>query len=244
MEYTTVGIIGGDEDSLEMLYTGLKEFSSVKAILIHTPENKRKALEVKDDLEKTKLHVVLEEMSNNSLETVFQTIYRVCNNYRDGKLVLNIETDYKTSCIALSAAFVNGVQAIGVNDEGHVVAYPIMKFSYYSALSEKKMELLRKISDSKGVNSLEELSNLGKMSLPLVTYHVRGSKTSPGLEELGLVELSRNKGRVGVKLTSLGRLVLNGYVEVECNNPRCEKESKAKGKRTDKTRMLNPKLAV
>lgn len=239
-----VGIIGRDEDAASMLYSGLKEFPSEKVLLVYTPESEKRALNLKKDLEKIKLSVVTDVMANSALETVFQTIYKICNNYRGEKLVLNIQTDGATSCIALSAAFVNGIQAIGVNADGHVVAYPIMKFSYYSALSEKKMELLRKIEDNHGVQSLEELSGLSKMSLPLVTYHIRGSKSSPGLEELGLVELARNKGRVEVKLTSLGKLVLGGYVEVECNTPQCEKESKAHGKRSDRVKAMNPRLAL
>lgn len=233
MDRKTVGVIGFDDDAEEILYTGLREFPADEVILIHTPESKERALKVKKSLARTKIPARLEEMRNSSLETVFQAIYKIRSNERESKLVLNIETDYKTSCIALSAAFVNGIQAISVNDEGKIVAYPIMKFSYYSALSEKKFELLRKIGESGGVDSLEQLSGLMKMSLPLVTYHIRGTKNAPGLEELGLVETKRSKGRVGVKLSSLGRLVLEGYVEVECNDTQCEKQSKFKSKRIE-----------
>lgn len=220
--------MGADEDAGEVLYTGLRDFPADKVILVNYPAGSKKAVKIKADLEKVKIPVQMEEMADSALETVFQTIFKIANNERGKKIVLNIDTDYKTSCIALSAAFVNGVQAIGVNDENHLVAYPIMKFSYYSALSEKKMELLRKIEANKGVESLDQLSGLSGMSLPLVTYHVRGSKSTPGLEELGLVEAERKGGRIEVKLTSLGRLVLNGYVEVECNKPNCDKELKHK----------------
>ena len=244
MDYTVIGIIGQDEDAGEVLYTGLRDFPAEKVILVHLPESKKSALEIRKQLEKMKIPVQIEEMHTGALESVFQTIYKIRSNERDKKLVLNIDTDYKTSCIALSAAFVNGVQAMGVNEEGHVVAYPIMKFSYYSALSDKKLGILRKIRENDGVNSLEELGGLVKMSLPLVTYHVRGTKTASGLEELGLVEVRKHKGRVGVKLTSLGKLVLDGYVEVECSDPRCEKQSKAKGKRIERVKMLNPKLTA
>ena len=242
MDYTVIGIVGFDDAEEELLYTGLREFPAEKVILVHTPESKARASEIKKHLVKIKLPSQLEEMRNNALETVFQAVYKLRSNERGKKLVLNIDTDRKTSCIALSAAFVNGVQAIGVNGEGHVVAYPIMKFSYYSALSEKKLNILRKISDAGGVNSLEELSGLMQMSLPLATYHVRGSKSAPGLEELGLVEVKRHNGRVGVKLTSLGRLVLDGYVEVECGEPHCEKKSKAKGKRIEQLQPLKTRV--
>ena len=233
MNFTVIGIIGEDSDAADVLYTGLREFPADEVLLVHEPQFKKRALGIKSDLEKIKVPVRLDVLPNSSLDTVFQTIYKIRNNERDKKLVLNIDTDYKTSCIALSAAFVNGIQAIGVNDNTRVVAYPIMKFSYYSALSDKKMELLKSIEGHNGVESLEQLSGLMKMSLPLVTYHVRGTKNSPGLEELGLVETNRHKGRIGVKLTSLGRLILNGYVEVECNDPNCEKDRKNKGKRLE-----------
>ncbi|MEM4255119.1 MAG: hypothetical protein QXR53_02200 [Candidatus Norongarragalinales archaeon] len=241
MGNTVVGVIGLDDDAGEILYTGLREFPAGEVILIHTPESGKRALALKNDLSKIKIPVKMEEMRNSSLETVFQTIYKIRSNERGKKLVLNIDTDHKTSCIALSAAFVNGIQAIGVNDKGRVVAYPIMKFSYYSALSEKKLGIMRKIRENDGVESLEELGGLVKMSLPLVTYHVRGTKSAPGLEELGLVEVKRRNGRVGVMLTSLGRLVLDGYVEVECNEPQCAKKSKAKGKRAE-AQMLSARV--
>jgi len=50
------------------------------------------------------------------------------------------------------------------------------------------------------------------MSLPLISYHVNGNLKSEGLKELGLVETKEIKGRVEVELTTLGRLLLKGYV--------------------------------
>jgi hypothetical protein len=42
-----------------------------------------------------------------------------------------------------------------------------------------------------------------------LSYHIRGSKQGRGLEDLGLVEVERGKrGRLRVKLTALGRMLL------------------------------------
>ena len=105
MNFTVIGIIGEDSDAADVLYTGLREFPADEVLLVHEPQFKKRALGIKSDLEKIKVPVRLDVLPNSSLDTVFQTIYKIRNNERDKKLVLNIDTDYKTSCIALSAAF-------------------------------------------------------------------------------------------------------------------------------------------
>jgi len=226
MDNVIVGIIGTDSRAADLLYSGLRAFPASKVILVFKPKCEARAMAIKKDLEKVKIPVAIEPLAQANLESLFQTVFKIRNNEMGKHIILNIDTDTDTSCIALSAAFVNGIQAIGIKGDGGIIAYPIMKFSYYSALSDKKMSVLRTIEENSGVESLEQLSRLLKMSLPLVTYHVRGTRNSSGLEELGLVETKRNKGRIGVMLSSLGKLVLRGYVEVESNQP-----GKAKAKK-------------
>ena len=61
-------------------------------------------------------------------------------------------------------------------------------------------------------SSLEELSKKTKMSLPLISYHINGNLKSEGLKDLGLVETMEEKGRIAVKLSTLGRLLVKGYI--------------------------------
>ena len=60
--------------------------------------------------------------------------------------------------------------------------------------------------------SLEELSKKTKMSLPLISYHINGNLKSEGLKDMGLVETTESKGRIAVQLSTMGRLLLKGYV--------------------------------
>ncbi|NUN11770.1 winged helix-turn-helix transcriptional regulator [Candidatus Micrarchaeota archaeon] len=224
MKFVMVAVIGEDSDAEEYLYKGLKEFPTNRIILITEEKHLNKTKKIKEKLDKT-MNAEIETIPDARLETVFQTIYKLKQNNKQAHLILNIETDYETSCIALSASFVNGVQAIGFS-KGEIIAYPIMKFSYYSALSDKKLKLLETIYKNK-IESFEQLSKLAGISLPLVTYHVRGSKNASGLEQLGLVETSLEKQKISVSLTSLGKLIIKGYIEVECNDPQCEKKRNA-----------------
>ena len=120
-----------------------------------------------------------------------------------------------SSCLALSSAFVNGIAAIGVLED-QIIAYPIMKFSYYNAINDKKMQLLKLIHEEEKVESMEKLSKLSKMSLPLIAYHLKGNRDSKGLVEMKLVETARENGSISLELTDLGKLIVGGHVDFEC----------------------------
>ncbi len=213
MEHVTVGIVGGDSDASEIFFLGFKLFPADKVVIITSHEHQKAAERLALDLEKFKVPCQKRVLNELSFETIFGAISEIRMDNEGKSLVLNVETDYRTSCIALSAAFINGVQAIGLMD-GKVIAYPIMKFSYYSALSDKKLRLLKIIAEKGRVDSMEELSKRTGMSLPLIIYHIRGSKEKPGLETLGLASTLREKGRLAVVLTTLGKLISQGHVEV------------------------------
>jgi hypothetical protein len=215
MKSTMVAIIGSDADSSDVLYQGLREFSSEKVVLLAEGGHMNSAEKIKRDLEKMKIPAVLEPLeTRTSMEHIFARLARIRERENGNKIIINVDTDYMSSCIALSAAFVNGVQAIGVLDE-KIIAYPIMKFSYYNALSDRKMLVLKTIAKKGKFESLESLSSEVKMSLPLVTYHVRGTRDKPGLEELGLIETQRNRGKIITNLSPLGKLIVNGLVDMK-----------------------------
>jgi len=115
-------------------------------------------------------------------------------------------------CAICSAAFVNGLKAFTVvKDE--VILMPILKFSYYKILTDKKMEILKYLfSNQDCCSSLDELGRKLKMSLPLVSYHINGNLKSEGLKEMGLIVAEEFKGKVRITLTLLGRLIVKGYV--------------------------------
>jgi hypothetical protein len=51
------------------------------------------------------------------------------------------------------------------------------------------------------------------MSPPLISYHVNGTMKSEGLKSLGLVELTNNNGKVGLSISSLGMMLIKGYIK-------------------------------
>ncbi|MBT3464430.1 hypothetical protein HOD20_06780 [archaeon] len=213
--FTVVGVIGEDKDASDILYMGMKDFPAEKVVLITKKEFENKCEAIEKDLNKFKIPVETVFINNKeSLEEIFGKIRWVKDKYFDKKILINVDTDYLSSCLALSSAFVNGIQAIGVMKD-EIIAYPIMKFNYYNALSDKKLMILTKIYEKGTFESTEALSKVIKMSLPLVSYHIRGTRNKQGLESMGLVETKRNQTKLEIKLSPLGKLITKGYVDYE-----------------------------
>lgn len=210
-----VAIIGEDPDTKDVLYRGLKEFPIQKIILITEEKHEKKAQSIQKDLEKFKIPVEFEYIQNrSSLEEVFGKIRKIKEQEQESKIIINVDTDNLSSCLALSSAFVNGIQAIGILHDD-IIAYPIMKFSYYNTLSDKKLNMLKLIYNKGTYPSLDSLSKEINMSLPLIIYHIKGSRDKMGLQEMGLVQTKRNRGNIEVTLTSLGRLITKGHIDFE-----------------------------
>lgn len=226
MECITVAFIGNDADAADVLYAGLKTFPAAKVILLTNAEFEEKAKRIQVELQKFHTPTEIRRMPNKTFEQIFETLAEVRGDNDGKRIIVNTDTDGKTSCIMLSASFVNGVQAIGSMD-GKVIAYPIMKFSYYTALSDRKLHIAKIVADAGRVESLEALSQKVGMSLPLAVYHVRGSKTKPGLEQLGVVETKREKGKLSVSITPLGKLIIAGYIDQA--NPEEKGKQNARG---------------
>jgi len=202
-------------DYIDDLFVGIREFPTDRVILISPKEKIKEAERARSELEKFKIPCRIMEIKGNLWEETFHAVSEIKKmEGGDGKnLLINVSTgDRETRCAATSAGFVNGIKAFGVSGND-VMMLPILKFSYYKQLTEKKMSILKVLYNSTDCcSSLEELSKKTKMSLPLISYHINGNLKSEGLKELGLVETSETKGKVAVKLTLMGRLLVKGYV--------------------------------
>ena len=220
-----IGIIGEDEDAGEVLFKGFKEFPAQKAVLLVKEGYEDRADLIVKDLNKFGIESELRPSSlSMHMEEVFLEVRKIAEMYSDHSIVINVDCDYYTSCLALSSAFVNGITAIGIlKDE--LIVYPVMKFSYYHALNTKKMELLHIIAKEEKIQSMEKLSQLARMSLPLIAYHLKGNRDSQGLVEMNLVDTKREKGSLSLELTALGKLIVKGGIS--CN---LEEKSKKKKK--------------
>lgn len=206
-------IIAPFGDNINALFVGIKEFPTERIILV-TPKNKiDEAEELRKDLNKFKIPLQIKEIKGDLMEEMFRVFNEIKDVEKDKEVIVNVATgDRLSTCAALSAAFVNGFKAFGIQDN-HAMLLPVLKFSYYRLLTDKKMNILKIIhSEKECCSSLEDLSKKTKMSLPLVSYHINGTLKSEGLKQLGLVETLNKKGKLEIHLTTLGKLLVKGYI--------------------------------
>lgn len=210
MSNAIVALLGG---SPEPLFIGIREIPTKEVVLI-AEKSDRNADKLKKDLERFKIPVEIEKISKINFESVFEAVARIkMAHEKHGNVLINVSTaDKMGSCIALSAAFVNGIKAFYIADN-EVKFFPVLKFSYYNLIQESKMGILKFLDKTPTCcSSLEELSRRTGMSLPLISYHINGNAASDGLVEMGLVEAEKKEGRIEVKLTTLGKLLVRGCI--------------------------------
>ena len=206
-----IAILGGND---EAVFVGLRNFPTHKLALVTPPEAASQSATISAKLADTlKLAVSVVEVKDGSTQAVLDTIGQLVRKERAEfeDFLINIGSAGRTlACAGLTAAFVYGIKAFDVRDQQPEM-FPVMKFSYIEAVTAPKIEILRAIERSGGrVESLEMLSGIMNYGKPLLSYHIRGSQESRGLESLGLVEIERGRrGRLQVKLTQLGRTLLS-----------------------------------
>ncbi|MBU0635791.1 hypothetical protein KKE06_02080 [Candidatus Micrarchaeota archaeon] len=202
-------VIAPFEEDINTILAGIKEFPTEKVILL-TP-NEYLGHVKKAEKEFARFGIPLETVAienDKSFEEIFEKIAHIKAKEKGKDIIMNLSSAGGTlNCISLSAAFVNGLKAFEIINE-KLVVFPILKFSYYNMLSEKKLQILSLLGHKECCESLEELSRKVKLGPSLINYHIYGTEKNPGLNALGLVEIQRNKGKVSLKLTTLGRLLL------------------------------------
>jgi CRISPR locus-related DNA-binding protein len=216
MKYIVVAPMG---DYMDALFVGLREFPTEKVILVSPEDKMVEAEKTKKELEKFKVptHIIKVpgETEIEIWENIFKAIAELKNTEKDKEIIINVATgDRVTRCSATSAAFVNGFKAFAVSGD-KAMMLPVMKFSYYKMIPDKKMEILKILHDKNCCSSLDELSKKTGMSLPLISYHINGNLKSDGLKTMDLVQTKEEKGRVSIELTPLGRMIVRGYIKVD-----------------------------
>jgi DNA-binding transcriptional ArsR family regulator len=134
--------------------------------------------------------------------------------HTESDAVLNLSGGWEEYAIAaLTAAFLTGKPAYVVQGEG-VVPVPVLRVSYPEVLSPAKIRVLRRLAEVGGTMRLKELAGATGLSRSLVSYHLRGYRDRPGLEDMGLVEPAASDRRGNaVRLTPLGRNLLASGVK-------------------------------
>lgn len=208
MKKTIVCPVG---DQPEAIFPVLREFSVEHVHLLTHPAFKKQAAQVRKDLQRFGISYSQEELSDNTWEDTFIRVGEFAGGHPKPKSII-VHTgvgDRIMQCAATSAAFVNGLKAVNGNKDV-VFGLPIMRFTYYNALNERKRKIMRSLKEgSKAMQSVSE--ELG-VSLSLLSYHVHGNRKSEGLVDMGVVELSEQNNQTYLSLTAMGRLLLRGSV--------------------------------
>ncbi len=205
-----IAILGGSEDAV---LVGIKNFPAHKLVLVSPTEALETTEKLADRLSNTlKLDVDIQEVKDPSIPTMLETVANVVNKesgFED--VVINVGSAGKhLTCAGVTAAFVNGIKAFDVMGDQPMML-PILKLSFTQIISGPKMEILQALLTAGGkTESLEALGKIANFGKPLLSYHIRGSEESRGLEDLGLVEVRQLKqGRLEVRLSDMGRILLS-----------------------------------
>ena len=200
-------------ENLDPLFAGIKEFPTERVILLTPDERLAVAQSAMRDLEKFNIPVQIKSINLlEYYESMFEAVADIKKLEGDKNLLINVSTgDPNLRCAATSAAFVNGIRAFAADEEGTMLL-PVLKFSYYKMLTDRKLDIL-KILQQESFASLDQLSKKTEMSLPLISYHINGNLKSAGLKELGLIETKEEKGKVAVMLSTMGKLLIKGHVQ-------------------------------
>jgi hypothetical protein len=212
MKYNLVAPLG---DNLDSIYSIVREFPTEKIYLISTGKHRDKVDELKEVVDKLHIAVQVVDIKGDLLEGMFKTFAQIKSGVNEDSLLVNTSSgENLENCAALSASYVNGLKALAVT-EGGVMMLPVLKFSYYRLLPERKLSIISFLKAQPDCcASLEDLAERTKMSLPLASYHVNGNSKAEGLLSMGLVETHLGpRGKTQVMLTELGRLLAEGAIE-------------------------------
>lgn len=210
MSVLQIATYGEDEEGITL---GIKNFPIHKLTLICYQEDKRRAEEFGRRISST-LSIPVNYLEVSKYNVVKDTLERIAQVLKEEdfkQILINVSAGEKLiGCAALSAAFVNGIQAFGMSPDNTPLVMPVLKMSYNEIVSDAKIDILKTIDRVGGeVESLEELSSISKYGKPLLSYHIQGSKETKGLVELGLVEGERvSRGKIKVRITTLGKLLI------------------------------------
>jgi len=213
----TIQIATFGSDDQDTIASGIRNFPIHKLALICYDYDKEKA----DDFSRkirsilglpVSIHLVSRK---NVIRDTLERVSEVLANSKEFRQVLmNVSCgDKMIGCAALSAAFINGIKAFGMDEKGSPLLMPILKLSYNEIISESKIKILKAIDEAAGgyIESLEQLESISGYGKPLLSYHIQGGKDSKGLADLGLIEIEKGeRGKISARLTTLGKLLVIG----------------------------------
>lgn len=206
-------IIASVDEDMSPLYVSMREFPTERIHLIVNPNKKSDAERTKSEFEKFQIPVKMHTIADSVWEETFRVVGEIANYENENEVLVNVAIgSFNERCACTCAAFVNGLKAFSVDEKKNLFLLPVLKFSYYTLLTDKKMQILN-VLGKKEETSFDDLNKEIKMSLPLISYHVNGNLKSEGLKKLGLVETKEKNGKSYISLTTLGKMLLKGYIK-------------------------------
>lgn len=216
----TLQIATFGSDGQDGIALGIRSFSVHKLALICFSSDKSGAEDFAKKIKNvlgvpvTITVVAKENVIRDTMESVNEILNLHAKEFE--QVLLNVSSgDKLIGCAALSAAFINGIQAFGMDDTHTVpLLMPVLKLSYNEIVSEAKIKILKSISNAGGVvESLDQLEQISGYGKPLLSYHVQGARDSKGLADLGLVEVEKgDRGKISARLTTLGKLLISSNI--------------------------------
>lgn len=157
------------------------------------------------------LDVRPQKIVGDAFHGVFQVLAQAAQDEAAGVEVrINVSCGPRPlGCAALAGSFFHGLRAFEVVD-GKPRFFPILSLGYSDLVGPAKLRLLRAIFRSDGAHaSLQSLAEALGMEKSLLSYHLRGTRQTKGLEALGLVQVEREgRGRLRLTLTPVGSFVV------------------------------------
>jgi PII-like signaling protein len=213
----TLQIATFGSDGQDGIALGIRSFSVHKLALICFNSDKNRAEDFAKKIKSvlgvpiTITVVTKENVIRDTMESVNEILNLHAKEFE--QVLLNVSSgDKLIGCAALSAAFINGIQAFGMDDTHTIpLLMPVLKLSYNEIISEAKIKILKSINHAGGaIESLDQLEQISGYGKPLLSYHVQGAKDSKGLADLGLVEVEKgDRGKISARLTTLGKLLVS-----------------------------------
>ncbi|MDQ3970748.1 MAG: hypothetical protein M3222_05850 [Thermoproteota archaeon] len=213
---TTIQIATFGSDGQDGIALGIRSFPIHKLVLICFSSDKSRAEEFSRKIRSvlglpvTITLVTKENVIRDTMERVNEILNLNAKEFQ--QILMNVSSgDKLIGCAALSAAFINGIKAFGMDATGTMpLLMPVLKLSYNEIISEAKIKILKAIDSVGGIiESLDHLEQISGYGKPLLSYHVQGAKDSKGLADLGLVEVEKGeRGKISAKLTTLGKLLV------------------------------------
>jgi hypothetical protein len=225
-QMTTIQIATFGSEGQEAIASGIRNFPVHKLALICYESDKDKVVEFSRKIRNilglpVSIHLVSRKNAiRDTLERVNEILTRDGKDFR--QVLMNVSCgDKLIGCAALSASFINGIKAFGMDEEGSPLLMPILKLSYTEIISESKIKILKAIDGAADgfIESLEHLEAISGFGKPLLSYHIQGARDSKGLADLGLLEVEKGeRGKISARVTTLGKLLVAGTPQPTTTN--------------------------